>query len=103
MIPYDTVSGLPALLIMLLVLGLVFGTPFAAGWGVGRWFGRRHDQRAALDDEDRAELARLRELVGQIRHDAYEHMRLDSSFAVIVADTIRTSESRANRSLPTGQ
>jgi hypothetical protein len=101
--PYDTVSGAPALLIVLLVLLAVFGPPFAAGWGVGRWTGRRNEQRAALDEEDRAELARLRELVGQIRHDAYEHMRLESTFAVIVADTIRTSESQANRSLTTGQ
>lgn len=103
MSPYASVSGAPALLMFLVVLLLMFGTPFAAGWGVGRWFGRRHDQRAALEADDRAELARLRELVGQIRHDAYEHMRLDSTFAVIVADTIRSSESQANRSLTTGQ
>jgi hypothetical protein len=101
--PYDTVSGLPAMLIICFVLLLVFGPPFAAGWGVGRWMGRRNDQRAALDTEDRVELVRLRELVGQLRHDAYEHMRLDSTFAIIVADTIRSSETRANHTLAPGQ
>lgn len=98
--PYDTVSGLPALMMLLLVAGLIFGTPFVAGWGVGRFMGRRVDRQAALDDEDREELRRLRELVAQIRYDAYQHMQLDEPFAVIVADTIRTSESQANRRSP---
>jgi type II secretory pathway pseudopilin PulG len=45
-----------------------------------------------LSRRERSELARLRNLVANLREIAYDHRELDSSLAVIILDEIKSSE-----------
>lgn len=79
-------------------LALFFlGPPFLVGLAVG-WFARGRKEQAATHLALH-EARRLDGLVEQIRHDAYEHMTLDSRLAPIIVDTIRTSDLERQRTV----
>jgi hypothetical protein len=47
-----------------------------------------------LNQQERAELNRLRDLVDDLRETAWEHRELDSALSTIILDEIRRSEGR---------
>lgn len=88
------VSGVDGLWFFV-ILAVVFGPFVIGGMAVG-WFMRGRKEARTVEmamDEAR----RLVALVEQIRHDAYEHMTLDSALAPIIVDTIRASDLERKR------
>ncbi|WP_181312748.1 hypothetical protein [Nocardioides campestrisoli] len=83
-------------MVALLFVSVFFlGPPFLVGLAAG-WFARGRKEKGATAMA-LAEVRRLDALVEQIRHDAYEHMTLDSRLAPIVVDTIRSSDLERQR------
>lgn len=70
---------------------VIFGSPpFVVGLLIG-WYARGRRSAAATEMAVN-EARRLDALVDQVRHDAYQHLSLDSTLAPIIVDTIRSSD-----------
>lgn len=77
------------LLGILLVVGLLGVMVYAFSAGTAS---------RALNQQERAELDRLRDLVDDLKETAWEHRELDSPLSTIVIDKIRQSERRGRDS-----
>lgn len=77
------------LLGILLVVGLLAVIMYAFSAGTAS---------RALNQQERDELTRLRDLVDDLKETAWDHRELDSSLATIIIDKIRHSERRGRGS-----
>jgi hypothetical protein len=77
------------LLGLLLVVGLLAVIMYAFSAGTAS---------RALNQQEREELYRLRDLVDELKETAWDHRELDSPLSTIVIDKIRQSERRGRDS-----
>jgi hypothetical protein len=82
-------AALGPLLGLLLVVGLLAVIMYAFSAGTAS---------RAVNQQEREELNRLRDLVDDLRETAWEHRELDSALSTIIIDKIRSSDRRGRDS-----